>query len=133
MGNMSCRHTGERGPRSHITYLCTLGSSQQHQSVCYLEDFCLAGVGVCVLLPGLLGVMLVLPLGPDLTGTTLELGSALAALPRHIWTHKITGRRNSNVNFMSLTFDQVTVLLQTKYSVVQYSVVQCSIVQCSAV
>lgn len=51
------------------------------ECVCYLEDFSLAGVGVCVLLPSLLRVMLVLPLGPDFTGTTLELGSALTALP----------------------------------------------------
>lgn len=53
-------------------------------SVCYLEDFCLTGVGVCVLFSRWLGVMLVLPLGPDLTGATLELGSALTAFPRHI-------------------------------------------------
>lgn len=104
MGNMSCRDTqagNVRGQRHaedtalirHIMYLCGLVSSQQldgaltNQSpaagLCqyYLEDFCLAGVGVCVLLPGLLGVMLVLPLGPDLTGTTLELGSTLTAFP----------------------------------------------------
>jgi len=96
MGNMSCGDTGR--VNSHITYLCTVVSSQQLDAracvcvcvcvcVCYLEDFCLAGVRVCVLFPGLLGVMLVLPLGPDLTGTALELGSTLTALPRHIWRH----------------------------------------------
>lgn len=53
-------------------------------SVCYLEDFCLTWVGVCVLFSRWLGVMLILPLGPDLTGATLELGSALTAFPRHI-------------------------------------------------
>lgn len=53
----------------------------------YLEDFCLARVGVCVLFPSLLGVMLILPLGPDLTGATLELGSTLTAFTGHIWKH----------------------------------------------
>lgn len=65
-----------------------LQSPKAFEGVCYLEDFCLAGVGVCMLFPGLLGVMLVLPLGPDLTGTSLELGSTLTAFPRHIWKHK---------------------------------------------
>lgn len=55
-------------------------------SVCYREDFCLAGVGMCVLFPSWLGVVLILPLGPDLTGATLELCATLTALPRHIWT-----------------------------------------------
>lgn len=50
----------------------------------YLEDFCLARVGVCVLFPSLLGMMLILPLGPDLTGATLELGSTLTAFTGHI-------------------------------------------------
>lgn len=83
---------------SYQTYYISVYTGQQpapgrrslrsvSQCVRYLEHLCLAGVGVCVLFPGLLGVMLVLPLGPDLTGTTLELGSTLTALPRHIWKH----------------------------------------------
>lgn len=62
--------------------------------VFYLEDLCLAGVGVWVLFPGLLGVMLVLPLGPHLAGTTLELGSTLTALSWHIWKQQHTHERS---------------------------------------
>lgn len=44
-----------------------------------LKDFSLSGVVVAVLLPSLLGMVLVLPLGPDLTGPSLELGSTLTS------------------------------------------------------
>ena len=112
MGNMSCRDIGRRGQGfaqdmqvlSDISHICAHWSAASSRTCCgdtlqhspraaewgsefvfYLEDFCLAGVGVCVLFPRLLGVMLVLPLGPDLARTTLELGSTLTAFPRHIW------------------------------------------------
>lgn len=90
-GGSEVRHTS-LSDTLHICVHWSAASTLWHTAgvcvcVCYLEDFCLAGVGVCVLFTSRLGVMLVLPLGPDLTGATLELGSTLTALPRHIWRH----------------------------------------------
>lgn len=75
MGSMSCEDQETRQPRP-------LRSAPPPAA--HLEDFCLAGVGVRMLLPGWLGMVLVLPLGPDLAGPALELAPTLTAVRRHI-------------------------------------------------
>lgn len=86
MGNMSCRHREGKSFSVPSRWKAHRHTSDIYR---YLEDFCLTWVGVCVLFSSGLGVMLVLPLGPHLTGTTLELSSALTAFPGHIWRHII--------------------------------------------
>lgn len=92
---------GQHVLQTHRGYIFPVASSwRAHRHTpdiyCYLEDFCLTWVGVCVLFSSGLGVMLVLPLGPHLTGTTLELSSTLTAFPGHIWRQSAYQFNNLN-------------------------------------